>query len=104
MFAMSGTWGLSQTSIACLTSLRRPCLSGLPTKTSIMRPTWTPALGCWKRIQISSWPTLVQDDIWILFEQPNAGVQVGLMIEVIVGSPLKQGRRREQKHPIEVCD
>jgi hypothetical protein len=26
-----------------------------------------------------------QNDIWILFEQPNARVQVGFMVEVIVG-------------------
>ena len=45
-----------------------------------------------------------QNDVWILFEQPNARVQVGLMVEVIVGSPFKQGRRRELEHPIEVCD
>jgi hypothetical protein len=45
-----------------------------------------------------------QNDIWILFEHPNAHVQVGLMVEVIVGSPFKQGRRRELEHPIVVCD
>ena len=45
-----------------------------------------------------------QNDIWILFEQANARIQIGFMVEVIVGSPLKQGRRRELEDSIEVCD
>ena len=45
-----------------------------------------------------------QDDIRILFEQPDARVQVGLMVEVVVGGPFEQGRRRELEHPIEICD
>ena len=36
---MSGTWGLSQTSIGCSSSRRRPCLNGPPTMTSTMRLT-----------------------------------------------------------------
>jgi hypothetical protein len=45
-----------------------------------------------------------QIDIWILFEQPSAHVQVSFMVEVIVGGPFKQGRRRELEQPIVVCD
>ena len=59
MSAMSGTWGLSQTSIEFSSSRRRPCLNGLPTMTSTMKPIWMRALACSKRIQTSFWPTLV---------------------------------------------
>ena len=38
------------------------------------------------------------------FEQADASAQIGIVIEVIMGSPLEKRRRRKLGHSIEICD
>src|SRR5262245_7797537 len=45
-----------------------------------------------------------EDDIWMLLQQSNTHLEIGLVVEVIVGSPFEQGCRRELKYSIEIGD
>src|SRR5262249_15335529 len=49
-----------------------------------------------------SGPCMGQDDVWILVEQPDKCLEIVGMVEVIMGGPLEEGRRRELEYPIVV--